>query len=566
MLAIRAEALSPKAPSVVFNITATGGLPESFQIEGNGQRGRVGKELPLPLRMRVINESGVVVPFPEVSWLVTEGNAMLITATDPDGATARVVMGDEPGAVEVSASIAGLTAVFELTATPPEPISISTVSGQNQILAAGDISEPLIAQVAEIGNVEASNVPVEFSGPSFVRLHPLDGSPPGNPVTQVTGADGRAAVRVELPIVAGLGLGPGSADQFSRTISIVATVDNTLSTTFVLGSIGRTPAFVSGGIVNAATFQAGIVPGSLASLFGEGLSEGISETVLAGGATSFQGTTVLIGGIPSPLITITGSPVEQINLQVPFELFTGTTTTIEVENNGTRTTVAGVPVFSTQPGIFEIPDPAGGTVGAVLDALTFVPITTANPAARDRPLSVFFTGGGALQPTVLTGVLGLVPPAVMTGTVVVGVDDKARKFCSRKGLRPGVLGLYQINFNLPEDAGCGVRNLVIRVGGSFSLDSKDRDPVPVGTGEQYKRWFSGVLSRGRRPNRAHRIPRRAPAPAPPCRRLRARSQQRTVRNVQWIPFAARPARGRPQASGRPEHRLRERPRTQAITW
>ena len=466
---IQAEALAPKAPSVTFNITATGGLPESFQIEGNGQSGRVGKELPLPLRMRVINESGGVVPFPEVSWAVIEGGATLITATDPDGATARVVMGDLPGPIKVSASIAGLTAAFDLTATPPEPVSISTVSGQNQILAAGDISEPLIAQVRELDDVPASNVEVEFSGPSFVILHPLDGGPSGNPVSQVTGPDGQASVRVELPIVAGVSL--GSADQFSRTISIVANVDDTLSTTFVLGSIGRTPSFVSEGIVNAATFQPGIVPGSLASLFGEGLSEGISDTVLAGGSTSFQGTTVLIGGIPSPLLSITGSPVEQINLQVPFELPTGTTTTIEVENNGTRTTVGGVPVFSTQPGIFEIPDPAGGTVGAVIDARSFQPITTDNPAARDRPLSIFFTGGGELTPTVLTGVFGPVPPATIVPTVVVGVDDKGAKVLFQ-GYAPGFLGLYQVNIDLPEDVGCGVRNLVIRVGGSFSFDSK----------------------------------------------------------------------------------------------
>ena len=466
---IQAEALSPKFPSVMFNITATGGLPESFQIEGNGQSGRVGKELAMPLRMRVINESGAVVPFPEVSWAVIEGGATLITATDPDGATARVVMGDVPGPIKVSSSIAGLTAVFDLTATPPEPVSISTVSGQNQILAAGDISEPLIARVRELDDVPASNVEVEFSGPSFVILHPLDGGPSGNPVSQVTGPDGQASVRVELPIVAGVSL--GSVDQFSRTISIVANVGNTLSTTFVLGSIGRTPAFVSQGIVNAATFQAGIVPGSLASLFGEGLSEGISETVLTGGATSYQGTTVLIGGIPSPLLSITGSPVEQINLQVPFELPTGTTTTIEVENNGTRTTVGGIPVFSAQPGIFEIPDPAGGTVGAVIDARNFQPITTNNPAARDRPLSIFFTGGGELTPTVLTGVFGPVPPATIVPTVVVGVDDKGAEVLF-KGYAPGFLGLYQVNINLPEDVGCGVRNLVIRVGGSFSFDSK----------------------------------------------------------------------------------------------
>ena len=470
-VAILVEAITPKSPSVTFNITATGGEPVSFEKAGDGQSARIGREIAVPLRMRVINETGGVVPFPNVVWSVVQGDATLITSSDADGALARVVMGDTPGEVIVRGVLGSLVATFTLTATAPQPVSISTVSGQNQILAAGQISDPLIVQLNEAGNQPASSVDVTFSGPESVVLHPLGLGDPGNPLIQRTGADGRAGVRVELLVAtAALMEARGRSDQFARTISIVATPGGALSTTFVLGTIGRPPVFEAGGLVNAATFQPGIVPGSLATLFGVGLSEGISGTELAGGATSFNGTTIRIGGIAAPLLSLTGSPAEQVNLQIPFELSSGQTTTIEVENNGTRKTVSGVPVFSTQPGIFEIPVAGGGTVGAVIHAISGQLVTEQNPAKRGDVVSVFLTGGGALSQPVGTGVLGPIPAPVMVESIVVGVDDKGSTVLFG-GYAPGFLGLYQINFEIPRDAGCGVRPLSIRVGSSFSLPS-----------------------------------------------------------------------------------------------
>ena len=474
-VAILVEAIAPKFPSATFNITTTGGQPVDFEKVGDGQSARIGREIAMPLRMRIINESGGVVAFPSVVWSVVQGEATLITASDPDGALARVVMGETPGPVVVRGVLGSLVATFNLTATAPQPVSISTVSGQNQILAAGEISDPLIVQLNEVGDQPASSVDVTFSGPEFVVLHPLGLGDPGNPLIQKTGPDGRAGVRVELLVTAAaLMEASGRSDQFARTISIVATAaaaaGGVVSTTFVLGTIGRPPTFEAGGLVNAATFQPGIVPGSLATLFGAGLSEGISGTELAGGATSFNGTTIRIGGIAAPLLSITGSPAEQVNLQIPFELSSGQTTTIEVENNGTRKTVSGAPVFSTQPGIFEIPVAGGGTVGAVIHAISGQLVTEQNPAQRGDVVSMFLTGGGALSQSVGTGVLGPIPPPVMVESIVVGVDDKGSTVLFG-GYAPGFLGLYQVNFEIPQDAGCGVRPLSIRVGGSFSLPS-----------------------------------------------------------------------------------------------
>ena len=263
---IEAVASLPDFPSVAFAITATGGIPVSFEVEGNGQSGRVGTELPNMLRVRFINETGGLVPFPDVSWAVVEGEASLITSADIDGATARVILGDTPGPVRITATLGAVVATFNLTATAPEPVSISTVSGQGQTLLVGGISEPLTVLVNEIGGVPGPGLAVTFSGPTNVLLHPLDGGLAANPLVQMTGTDGRAGVTVELLNGVNAGLAGGlRRAQFSSTVVITAEVGDDLSTSFTLNAIGRAPAFTSDGVVNAATFQ----PGDCARKSGE---------------------------------------------------------------------------------------------------------------------------------------------------------------------------------------------------------------------------------------------------------------------------------------------------------
>ena len=65
----------------------------------------------------------------------------------------------------------------------------------------------------------------------------------------------------------------------------------------------RTPKFAAAGIVNAASYAAGLVPGGLVSIFGTGLS-GVVGTEWAAGASSHKGVSVSIGGNPAPLIAL----------------------------------------------------------------------------------------------------------------------------------------------------------------------------------------------------------------------------------------------------------------------
>ncbi len=467
---IKVTASAPRLPTVFFTINATGGRPVTIQSSGDGQSGRILSTLPTPLRVQVINESGSPVPFPDVKWTILGGgDATLETVSDATGSSAIVTFGDTTGPVAIRAVVGTLQADFTVNATTPEPASISTFSGQNQTLTSGVLSEPLVVKVNEQNNLPAAGAVVTFSGPPAVRLFPLSGGEPGNPIQVSAGTDGLASVRVELLTASAL-LEHGAPEQLSRTITITASAGEQLSTAFILNLVGRRPEFESAGIVNAATFAGGLVPGGLATIFGQGLIEGIVGTESAAGATTFGGTTIRVGGIPAPLISLSAGQTEQINFQVPFETSPGQTTTVEVENNGSRSTVANVPVFTVQPGIFEIPLQGDSTIAAVLHSATGQLVTPDNPADPGEVLSLFYTGGGRLNPPVPTGVLGPVPASIITLPSLVGVDNKGAEVIFN-GYAPGFLGLYQANFYVPNDARCGLRPITIRLGDTFAPNS-----------------------------------------------------------------------------------------------
>jgi uncharacterized protein (TIGR03437 family) len=180
------------------------------------------------------------------------------------------------------------------------------------------------------------------------------------------------------------------------------------------------------------------------------------------GATSFNGTTVRVDGIEAPLLALAPGSPEQINFQVPFEISPGQLVSVEVENNGTKTTVQFIAVFSVQPGIFEV-EQGQGMIGAVLHVDGSL-VTAANPADPGEVLSLYFTGGGALEdPGAATGELGPAePPLTTAGQTDVLVDSlKAEVLFS--GYAPSFMGLYQTNFVVPPDITCGPQSLSVVV-------------------------------------------------------------------------------------------------------
>jgi uncharacterized protein (TIGR03437 family) len=163
------------------------------------------------------------------------------------------------------------------------------------------------------------------------------------------------------------------------------------------------------------------------------------------------------------LLALAPGSLEQINFQVPFEIPPGQLVSVEVENNGTKTTVQNVPVFSVQPGIFEVPQ-GQGKIGAVLHADDGALVTAADPAEIGEALSLYFTGGGALNdPGAATAELGPAdPPLTTAGTTDVLVGGVKMEVLF-SGYAPFFMGLYQTNFVVTPDVACGLQTLAVVV-------------------------------------------------------------------------------------------------------
>ncbi len=143
----------------------------------------------------------------------------------------------------------------------------------------------------------------------------------------------------------------------------------------------------------------------------------------------------------------------QVNAQVPFELVAGNTLPLLVQASGTASPPELVTLASAQPGIFTV-DSSGSGAGVITDAQGAL-IASSNPARRGDVVIVYATGLGATKPAVKTGEASpSSPPAQVTQAVTAYVGGVAATV-EFAGLTPGLVGLYQVNVRIPENASPG---------------------------------------------------------------------------------------------------------------
>jgi uncharacterized protein (TIGR03437 family) len=177
-------------------------------------------------------------------------------------------------------------------------------------------------------------------------------------------------------------------------------------------------SFTATAVLNAATFRPELSPGTLASVFGSGLS-----------ATG-RATAVTVDGQAATVLAATPF---QVNFQIPPGLSPGEhTLRIESPFGAAEQSIA---LAATSPGIFSL----GGGRGAVVNQAGSVNSAT-NPARRGEVISVFGTGFGALR---TQGALQV------TVTPVSGLLEGQALVTQYAGAAPGFPGLYQINLLLP---------------------------------------------------------------------------------------------------------------------
>ena len=283
-----------------------------------------------------------------------------------------------------------------------------------------------------------------------------------------------SANRATTPATINVSISPSglTAGSYSATITIAAVADPTNIQTinvYLILTAPSSPIFSPDGIVNAASFEPGLIPGSIATIFGRNLSN-VTGIVLSGGNINESGTSVKVGDLQCPLLSVSNSQgSEQISFQVPFEIAPGSTS-VEVTSRAGSLRLQGIPVFTLQPGFFEFIDNASNAYVAAAIHTDGSRVTATSPARRGEIVSIFFTGGGLIRPPVPTGKVGPVPPSVLLQPATVLLNDINCEVLFI-GYAPGALGLYQLNVRIPPNAPSRLAKLAIRIAGAPSPDS-----------------------------------------------------------------------------------------------
>jgi uncharacterized protein (TIGR03437 family) len=232
------------------------------------------------------------------------------------------------------------------------------------------------------------------------------------------------------------------------------------------------PQFDSDSVVNAASYADPISPGAIASIFGTNLA---SITAAAQGAplpTELAGTSVTINGAKAPLFYV--SPT-QINLQVPWStqiaLFNYTAASVVVTTSMGRSTPVRVPVFQSGPSLFSL-DGSGCGQAAALNISRDGSVSVNSPSNSAAPgdfISLYGTGIGVPNNPPANGdySAGLVPLSSPPPGVVLG--GKTLQAVQFAGLAPFLVGVYQINFQIPQGTPEGCAIPVSVAYGQFSM-------------------------------------------------------------------------------------------------
>ncbi len=175
--------------------------------------------------------------------------------------------------------------------------------------------------------------------------------------------------------------------------------------------------------ISHGAFQAGpLVPGSLGSLFGRNLT----------GAT----TRLTMDGVEGRILF---ADSRQINFQVPVELVGRGSAQVIVTVDGRQSVPVAVLLAGTNPGIFP---------GAILNQDNSAN-TAANPAESGSVVQLFLTG--------LEG-----------GSVTVRIHDRALQTPLYAGPAPGLIGVQQVNADVPGDLQTVTTSIVVCAGSACS--------------------------------------------------------------------------------------------------
>jgi uncharacterized protein (TIGR03437 family) len=204
------------------------------------------------------------------------------------------------------------------------------------------------------------------------------------------------------------------------------------------------------GVVNAASsapFTAGVSRGELITLYGANIGpSAIQFASTVPFPTTLGGVQVLINSRPAPIYYVSSGQVSAI---VPYET-TASVAQIQVINNQGSSNVVTELVNATTPGLFTIP--AGGIGYAAAEHADGSLVSPSHPAQVGEAIAVFVTGLGDVLPSISDGAPGV--SSATTNTITASVNNVTATV-AYAGLAPTLVGLYQVNVQIPSGITAG---------------------------------------------------------------------------------------------------------------
>lgn len=417
-------------------------------VQGNNQTGTPGQKLTLSPTIAVTDASGNLLAGQTVNWQIVQSNSMTLsnvkTVTDSTGrASCDVTLGQTAGIVTLKVTSGAATATFSFTVNLKIGSLVKTSGDLQSAEPTQPFAEKLGVRVLDEGGKGVSGVQVAFSV--------LSGYATISPAVVTTDVNGNASASA-------------TAGSLAGTIVIRAAI-GTFSQTFTLTAKLPGPMVASTGFLNAASRQQGVTPGGLAIVTGSGFADGITGRVDATATqgvypTQLSGIEIRFNGFAAPILWASNqSGVQEVCVQVPFEVTTGAATVTIRSTAGLSATVANVVVKALDPGMFET------TSGTVTYLTATRPdgsyVSLSNPARRGERIRFFVTGAGQTSPMLSTNVPAVSGQSILND-VVTGLDNEGIPTVSAVALE-GSIGMYAITVEIPESWPTGTRPLAFAV-------------------------------------------------------------------------------------------------------
>jgi uncharacterized protein (TIGR03437 family) len=212
-------------------------------------------------------------------------------------------------------------------------------------------------------------------------------------------------------------------------------------------------------VVNAASYIPGrpLAPGAIAAIF-----PSVAANILSTGTASFTtlplpvtlaDTQALVNGAATPLFFVSPG---QINLPLSLSLPSGGSVDVQVIRQSTGQVYGGaeIPLAPASPGLFVIGAGQTGQVAALNQDNTINSAT--NPALHGQAVQLFGTGQGPVPNAPPDGQASPdVRPTPVNPQILLGGTFVPDANIQYSGLAPSEIGVWQINFVIPDSAPSG---------------------------------------------------------------------------------------------------------------